>query len=75
MDREGTLPSRVVTLTTKPRGVEDALKQLCRAAERYWWKDADGIYMISNQPPREAERAVENAVAAPQTAQAIPRAP
>src|SRR5438445_620589 len=42
VDREGTLPTRVVTLTAKPRSVEDALRRLCQAAECYWWKDADG---------------------------------
>src|SRR5207302_3799575 len=46
VDREGTLPTRVVTLTAKPRSVEGALQLLCKAAECYWWKDADGIYLI-----------------------------
>src|SRR5436853_259534 len=42
VDREGTLPNRVVTLTAKPRNVEVALGLLCKAAQCYWWKDADG---------------------------------
>src|SRR5712692_523569 len=47
VDREGTLPMRAVTLTAKPHNVEEALRYLCTAAQCYWWKDADGIYMIS----------------------------
>src|SRR5438874_2586888 len=53
VDREGTLPGRLVTLTARPRNVEVALRLLCRAAECYWWKDADGIYMISLDPKPE----------------------
>src|SRR5207302_2084537 len=55
VDREGTLPNRVVTLTAKPRNVEVALGLLCKAAQCYWWKDADGIFMISAQAQKGAE--------------------
>ncbi len=56
VDPEGKLADRTVPFVQiRAKSLEDALKQLCRSIDIHFWKDEDGVYVLSATPQKPAQ--------------------